>query len=245
MSIQILTQQSAVLLIPEINQSVAQLVKSEWFNIDYWNEQDAITGQSRGRYITWFIGHEGDEWVLRHYYRGGMIARLFKDQYLFSSIENTRCYQELLLLEEMYLQGLPVPKPVAAKITKKGLFYRADILIEKIPDSKNLVQYLTINPLEESDWHEIGALVAKFHQTGIYHSDLNAHNILIDVNQKFWLIDFDKCDNREPEKTWQNANLARLKRSFNKEKTLHRPFHFESQHWHWLLQGYQHFYSGD
>lgn len=242
MSIDLNTQHNKSILLPHINHHLSHLIHDEWFDIDYWQNQNAVTGQSRGRNITWFIGHKDDEWVLRHYYRGGMLANLLKDKYLFTGYEKTRCYRELALLEQMYQQGLPVPKPVAARVSRHGLFYRADILIEKIHHARDLVQTLKDEPISEAGWHAIGALAAKFHQAGIYHSDLNAHNILIDKSFEFWLIDFDKCENRTLHKSWQEANLARLKRSFTKEKNLHKNFHFDQQNWQWLLRGYQHFF---
>ena len=241
MSIEIKTNSQSSLLLPKINQHLSKLISNHWFDIDHWKLQNAVTGQSTGRNITWFIGHKDGEWVLRHYYRGGMVAKLVKDKYFFTKIENTRCYQELLLLEQMYLQGLPVPKPIAARVQKNGLFYRADLLIEKILNASDLVYQLKREALSEARWHMIGALVAKFHQAGIYHADLNAHNILMDKDDKFWLIDFDRCENRIASSDWQQANLARLKRSFYKEQGLHDTFYFDATQWHWLLQGYKHF----
>lgn len=242
MPIHIIQQKNCTLLLPKINQQLSGLLNNDWFEIEFWQQQDAVTGQSVGRGITWFIGHQDDEWVLRHYNRGGLIEKLLKDKYFYSNVKATRCYQELLLLEQMFGQGLPVPKPIAARIIKHGLFYSADLLIEKIPHSQNLVRKLQLEALSESDWHAIGAMIAKFHKAGIYHSDLNSHNILIDQQHQFWLIDFDKCDNRQLEKTWQQKNLSRLLRSFEKEKGLHPTFYFKQQNWRWLLQGYQSFY---
>lgn len=242
MPIDIIHQDKHILLLPKINHQLSGLLKNDWFEIAFWQQQNAVTGQSVGRGITWFVGHKDDEWVLRHYNRGGLVEKLLDDKYLFSKVENTRCYLELLLLEQMYRQGLSVPKPIAARLIRQGLFYRADLLIEKIPHSKDLVHQLQLKSLSESDWHAIGAMIAKFHEAGIYHSDLNAHNILIDEQYRFWLIDFDKCDQRKAETSWQQANLDRLHRSFEKEKGLHPTFYFEQQNWNWLIQGYQSFY---
>ena len=232
-------------MLPKINQQLSRLIHAEWFDIAHWHKQNAVTGQSKGRNITWFIGHENDEWVLRHYYRGGIVAKLLHDQYLYTGFENTRCYQELNLLEQMYQQDLPAPKPIAARVIKQGLFYRADILTEKIPHTENLAQRLRQENFSEADWHSVGALAARFHQSGIYHPDLNVHNILVDNDFKFWLIDFDKCDNRVGETSWKQANLARLERSFYKESQLHNEFHFSPLNWQWLLQGYNDFFHND
>ncbi|TQV77540.1 3-deoxy-D-manno-octulosonic acid kinase [Aliikangiella marina] len=233
-------QENSILL-PKFNHHLSQLVSVDWFDIDTWKLKGAVTGQSKGRNITWFIGHQEGEWVLRHYYRGGLVAKLSKDEYFFTSLENTRCYAELVLLETMFQQGLPVPKPIAGRVTRSGFFYRNDILIEKIPNAQDLVARLQSEKLSEAGWHAIGSLIAKFHLAGIYHSDLNAHNILIDSEFKFWLIDFDKCCKKVPQKKWQLANLRRLKRSFEKESLIHEKFYFDDKSWRWLLQSYNQF----
>lgn len=241
MSIEIKSQNEYSILLPKINHHLNKLISSDWFDIDTWKLKGAVTGQSKGRYITWFIGHQEGEWVLRHYYRGGLVANLSKDQYFYTGLEKTRCYRELELLESMFQQGLPVPKPIAGRVSKSGLFYRNDILIEKIPNAVDLVHRLTTERLSEAGWHAIGSLVAKFHLAGIYHSDLNAHNILIDNDFKFWLIDFDKCENKPQNDDWQIANLKRLKRSFVKESRINELFYFDNKSWHWLIQSYNQF----
>ncbi len=227
-----------ILLFPESSRHLTQLIQPEWFTVEYWKVSNGITGKSHGRHITWFIEYEQDEWVLRHYYRGGMIARLSNDSYLYTGIKNTRAFQELYLLDQMHRQGLPVPQPIAARITRQKLVYRADLLMQKIPNGHDLVALLLKEPLREAEWRSIGAMIAKFHSSGIYHSDLNSHNILLDKDNEPWLIDFDKCEKRRPEEQWQHANLTRLKRSLNKEKNKNSDLHFDATNWHWLLQSY-------
>lgn len=229
-------------MLPEMNNHLSSMLQKEWFEIEFWRQHNAVIGQSVGRTVTWFIKHQESEWVLRHYHRGGMVAKIMRDNYWFSTLEKTRCFQELILLELMYLQGLPVPKPIAAHVRKHGFFYKADLIIEKIPESEDLVQRLCREKMTESNWLSLGSMIAKFHQTGIYHADLNAHNILLDSDDKFWLIDFDKCEQRPRlDEDWPKKNLSRLYRSFCKEKALHQPFHFNEQHWQWFNSGYQSF----
>jgi len=40
-----------------------------------------------------------------------------------------------MLLAMMHAEGLPVPKPIAARVQHQGLFYRGDILIERFADA--------------------------------------------------------------------------------------------------------------
>ncbi len=237
--IKIIKTNQSFLLLPPINSELSHEITDDWFEIDFWRNKNAVIGSSVGRNITWFIRYtQHDEWVLRHYYRGGLVAKFLSDSYFFSSIENTRCYQELNLLETMYQQNLPVPKPIAARVTKRSLCYQADIIIEKIPNAQDLANKLKNHEINQINWQTIGKCIALFHHSGINHSDLNAHNILIDDNNKVWLVDFDKCEKLKPNEDWQEANLVRLKRSFEKEVKLHSGFHYNQQCWQWLKEAY-------
>lgn len=234
---------STKLIIPHSNQYLAGEITEEWFSIDFWKKNQAVTGSSLGRNRTWFINYQQNnqvlhDWVLRHYYRGGLIGKLITDKYWYTGLKNTRCYKELQLLELMRALDLPVPKPIAAKVEKNALFCRMDILLEKIPAAKTLIQILTKKKLPQITWQNIGGLLKQFHNQGIDHSDLNANNILLDNNNKLWLIDFDKCRQRFAKTDWQQANLDRLKRSFSKEKNKNNLLSFEQKNWQWLLQGY-------
>jgi 3-deoxy-D-manno-octulosonic acid kinase len=65
-------------------------------------------------------------------------------------------------------------------------------------------------------WGEIGRTIARFHRVGACHADLNVDNVLVDATNTCWLIDFDRGVLRTPAHGWQEANLARLKRSLRK-----------------------------
>lgn len=206
---------------------------------DYWQQHDAIVGSAQGRGTTWFIAHKSQQWVLRHYYRGGLVGRLIKDSYLFLGLEKTRAIQEFTLLQLMQRLALPAPAPIACRIMRSGIFYRADLLSQRIENAHDLVALLTQQPLSADIWRNIGVTIAKFHQQGIYHHDLNAHNILLDNQEKVWLIDFDRGEQRALNASWLQQNMARLLRSFRKEKTKLNPFYWQDADWQYLLQGYR------
>lgn len=221
-----------------LTQDCPQSISPEWFSVEHWQKTDSVTGSSRGRYITWFVAHESQNWVLRHYYRGGLMEKFSKDAYLYTGLKQTRAFAELALLETLYEESFAVPKPIAAHIQRQGLWYRGDIIIEHIADSEDLVAKLGREAMSAQQWQTLGACIAKFHQRGVYHADLNAKNILITPEQ-FYLIDFDRGELRTPQKSWQQANLDRLLRSFNKEKGKLDSLHFNEQNWQDLMQGYQ------
>lgn len=242
LKIQTKKSESKLLIFPPSNPFCADNIKNCWFDSCYWREKDAIIGESKGRHITWFVKPPQDAtesaWVLRHYYRGGFIAKITRDNFFYSGIKNTRAFKEIGLLHIMRETGLPVPKPIGGCVRLKGLFYTADLLMEKIA-AKDLVAKLKIGQLAEKLWTKIGKTIAEFHQKGIYHADLNAHNILLDEEGKVWLIDFDRCEQRVVSPLWQQQNIERLKRSLLKEKGLHTQFFFDDESWQWLLAGYR------
>ncbi|MEC4739852.1 3-deoxy-D-manno-octulosonic acid kinase [Shewanella sp. E94] len=215
----------------------------DWFTMEFWLQKSAITGSSKGRYTTWFVKpnltETGDsQWVLRHYYRGGMMAKLSKDSYFYTGLSKTRAVSELTLLAQLYSEGFPVPKPIAANVERHGLHYRADLIIERVAGAQDLVAKLSQTAMSDTQWQQLGTCIAKFHQRGVYHADLNAKNILI-ADDNFYLIDFDRGEIRTPDTTWQNANLERLLRSFNKEKGILSTLEFTQDNWQHFMLGYQ------
>ena len=217
--------------------SLAPDFSPEYFSAEYWQRQHAITGHSHGRGVTWFLQYHSAHWVLRHYWRGGLIGRYIPDQFLFTGLRSSRAFAEFNLLQKLVEDELPVPRPVAARMIREGCFYRADIINERIPDAEDLVQILRREAISRETWQQIGQVLAQFHQAGVYHSDLNAHNILRDASGKIWLIDFDKGAIRRPGR-WQSKNLARLLRSLQKESALHPLFHWQNDDWQNLLVAY-------
>lgn len=197
-----------------------------------------LTGQAQGRGTAWFVDLAGVPCVLRHYRRGGLVARLSEDCYCWSGIEGSRAWREWRLLQHMFDKGLPVPCPVAARVQRLSLFYRADIITRMIADTRSLARYLSEGPLAGAHWQNIGAVLRRFHDAGIYHSDLNAHNILLNQRDEIFLIDFDKGEQRSPAASWQQANLARLHRSLRKLQGQMPTCHFDETRWQRLLVGY-------
>lgn len=206
---------------------------------NYWLKHNAVSGSAQGRGTTWFVSHQEQQWVLRHYYRGGLIGKFNKDSYWFSGQKNTRAAREFSLLLTLEQLGLPAPQPVAYRVKRQGLFYRADLLSTRIQDAQDLVAILSNKPLDEALWANIGATIRRFHDHGIYHHDLNAHNILLAQGHEVSLIDFDRGEQRAVNQSWQQANMQRLLRSFRKEQNKIPGFHWQEENWQMLQQGYR------
>ena len=212
---------------------------------EYWRKENAITGSAQGRGTTWFVQYRDKKhkqtkhWVLRHYYRGGLIGKLIRDSYLFTSQKNTRAAQEFALLDHMQTLTLPAPKPIAYRITRHGLFYQADLLSSRIENAQDLVAILSKQTISNTLWKKIGMTIKHFHDHNIYHHDLNAHNILIDVDDNVFLIDFDRGEIKTSNQSlWQKSNMARLQRSFLKEEKQLPKFYWTQENWQLLLEAY-------
>jgi len=183
-----------------------------------------VVGQAAGRGTTWFLTARsptldlGSHWVLRHYRRGGLIARLIADHYFWLGDSRSRSFAEFHLLAELTAAGLPVPVPVAARCVRHGLWYQADLLTVAIPNVRTLATQVLEGvgqPLDPVVGKSIGQVVRRLHKAGVWHADLNAHNVLIDDHHRIWIIDFDRACRRAPG-SWAQANLLRLKRSLMK-----------------------------
>lgn len=207
------------------------------FDPDWWSQRGELSAVAAGRGAAWFVCAGDEEWVLRHYRRGGAVARWVEDQYLWMGAEHTRAFAEWRLLARLTALGLPVPRPVAARVRRRGWRYRADLLTVRVPGAESLAERIRRKPLASAQWQALGQLLGRFHAAGVYHHDLNAHNILLDRQGRFTLIDFDRSRIRGPGR-WRRRNLARLRRSLDKIADRERELHFREADWDALYGGY-------
>lgn len=193
-------------------------VTASWFFPDFWEDQ-AKPVTSGGRGGAWFIDTEPCGMVLRHYRRGGLMARLAERTYLFTGFDQARSLAEFRLLGRLRSLGLPVPEAVAAIAWKYRLFwYQAAILVKRIPGAVTFPDSPRLG--DELLWEQLGQVIRRFHDNGLDHVDLNCDNILVAEGQ-IYLIDFDRCklvaeSDNEADSAWKQRNLERLQRSVRK-----------------------------
>ena len=200
-----------------------------------------IVGEARGRGTAWFLSVQNRSWVLRHYRRGGLLRSLLRDRYLWQGEESTRPFAEWQLTYHLHRAGLPVPAPIAARYRKLGFSYCGDLITERLPQVWSLAQALAAGPLSLLGWIAIGRCLRRFHELGVCHADLNAHNILLGNgadDERVFLIDFDRGSLRKPG-FWKDDNLVRLRRSLEKITWGLPQERFTEDDWHGLLDGYQ------
>lgn len=200
---------------------------------EFWQQGDKVIGSATGRGTTWFVQLEQTQGALRHYRRGGLFGKLVADSYWFTGWEKTRSYQEFMLLNLLRQSGVNVPRPIAARVQKQGLLYQADLLSEKVANARDLVSILQEGPISTELYRKIGQEIRKMHDAQVNHTDLNIHNILIDDQEKVWIIDFDKCL-QQSGNSWKQANFSRLKRSFEKE-LVKRKIHWNKEQWQQII----------
>ena len=208
------------------------------FDAGWWQARDALRGEAEGRGTAHFVtGIDGTPWVLRHNRRGGALATLNPDRFLYTGLERARPVREIRLLATLRDRELPVPAPVAARVNASLGIYKGDLITVQIPDSVPLADRLAEAPLPSTAWQELGGTLARFHRAGVWHADLNARNVLVDGDDGFHLIDFDKARLRKPGK-WREANIARLHRSLDKFRSASMRFNFLDANWAALRGGY-------
>ena len=102
------------------------------FDPCYWAARGEMAAVTGGRGSAWFVGTAANPWVLRHYRRGGLIARISEDRYVWAGEQRVRAFAEWRLLEILSRRGLPVPKPVAAWYGRERMTYRCDLITQRI-----------------------------------------------------------------------------------------------------------------
>ena len=212
---------------------------AELFDTGYWRAQGGLQELAGGRASVAIITAGAQRWVLRHYRRGGFIARFSRDRYFWLGPQRTRSFVEWRLLAELRRRGLPVPAPIAARYVRGSLTYTADLITEHLPDSRTLADAITGAQLPREQWSAVGRTIAAFHREGVHHADLNAHNIMLEhaVAARVYLLDFDR-GRIEPRGSWEQEVLARLRRSLEKIKGQRRDVAFTDQEWESLMAGY-------
>lgn len=208
-----------------------------WFDDSDWQQDGYLLREKTGRGAVLVLDRGVEKWVLRHYQRGGLVSRFIHDHYVWTGLERTRAFREWRLLAALHDAGLPAPRPVAARVRRAGLLYQADIVTAYLPDTRPLSVYLDRGqPLQER-WRCIGRMLRSFHDRGVDHPDLTAHNILLDSDDGVFLVDFDNARLRPPG-PWREAGIARLERSLRKV-ALETGTAFDDEGWRLLEHGYR------
>jgi 3-deoxy-D-manno-octulosonic acid kinase len=229
------TKTGAVLFDP----SVISEISEDRFSPAGWRHVEPVTGAhgAAGRGNTLYVGNVPRQFVLRHFMRGGLVRKLISDRYVFTGEDKTRSFAEWRMLAKMADSGLRVPRPAAARYCRHGVFYTADIITVRIPGVMPLSAYIAGVGADSGFWWSLGESIRRFHAEGVFHADMNAHNLQIDEHGGLWMLDFDR-GRLLPPGTWQQKTLSRLHRSLEKVRGMNPALNFGKEHWEQLLEGY-------
>jgi 3-deoxy-D-manno-octulosonic acid kinase len=213
-------------------------LEQKHFDLSYWQANAEYENVIAGRGGSIKISLNGIPAVLRRYLRGGMFTRVSTDRYLWLGRNRTRAWREWAILELALEAGLPVPTPLGVCVCRDGLLYRAAIITAYIKDTETLAERITHSELGLKSWHRLGLLLQKFQQHRFRHADLNANNLLVDQQDQFYIIDFDKARVMRNLDNWQWSPLLRLQRSLEKINR-QQELHYQPTDWQALIDGYQ------
>lgn len=116
-------------------------------------------------------------------------------------------------------RGLPTPRPLLLLHRRRfGIETEGYLLTESIPDSMPLADWVQANPGRERVMRvaeRLGRVIRSMHERGVAHRDLKASNILIDRQDRPWLIDLvGVSTSRRIGVRWRTRDLGRLAASF-------------------------------
>ena len=211
---------------------------NEHFDLDHWVGTPGYALLGGGRGATVRISLDGEDAILRRYYRGGMVGRVLTDQYFWLGKSMSRPWREWQVLERAWQAGLPVPKPIAACACRKFWWYHAGIITGYLADTETLAARLQSSEVSAQIWNRLGQIIRDLQREGICHPDLTVTNILINGRNQLYLIDFDNARFKPGLGDWQWGPLHRLQRSFDKFNQMYRP-EYTGDDWQALMDGYQ------
>jgi 3-deoxy-D-manno-octulosonic acid kinase len=215
---------------------LAEPAEASWFDAERWHRSGGVALETSGRGAVLIVKHGPENWVVRHYHRGGFVARFVADHYLWTGLDRTRAFREWRLLRRLRAAGLPVPNPIAAHVYRTGPIYTADIITTYLPDTRKLSVFISEGTVPAHCWRQIGRMVRAVHAHGVDHPDLTAHNILLDAHGSLFLVDFDNASVKPPG-AWQRSGVERLQRSLRKV-ALETGTEFDSAAWAEIETGY-------
>ena len=179
----------------------------------------ALPGRStrqRGRTTSWEWPDGGA--MVRLYAHGGLLGGLFGTRFLGAG----RMLDEFRVHLHALRHGVPTSVPVALRIERRGPFVTAHFVTRKVVDAVDLMDLCADERALLAAQRRrlavaIAQAVARMHDAGILHADLNLRNILVrdpSGHPEVLIIDFDKARLR-PELSLDDrlGNLYRLDRS--------------------------------
>jgi 3-deoxy-D-manno-octulosonic acid kinase len=150
-----------------------------------------------GRGSSYSVPAANDQrYIVRHYHRGGAVARALGDRYL--RVGATRPERELLASEAARARGIRTPAVAAYAVYSAGIFYRADIVTVEVPRAHDLARELFEDVRTAQQRIDAcaaaGSLLREIADKGLLHPDANIKNVLLHDDAHGvtgWILDLD------------------------------------------------------
>lgn len=200
-----------------------------------WAEPAALPG-AKGRGGVGVLLLSGLEAVVRPFRRGGALRRLLGDRYTGP----TRACQELVVLERLRQDGVPVVVPLAALARKHGAFWRLRLLTERVHGALPLPAFCAAEPTARRWAIEAAAVAVRLaFARGLVHDDLHPDNVLVvrhGEKVRAVLVDLDKARLELPlPPALREAMLVRMARYVHKHRARSAAVFSRADHLRFLL----------
>lgn len=158
--------------------------------------------------------------VVKRLHHGGLFASLTGDRFLTPR----RVITGMAVADFLAARGVATPDVLFVAWRRAGPFVRGELGFERLSGGTDAADLLFTRPggLPEG-WRErvggIGRLVARLHELGVRHGDLNLMNFYCSAEGQVLILDLDKADMRAGalRERARRHNLARLERSVRKQ----------------------------
>lgn len=182
------------------------------------NVESPIPGVLGGRGKTRIIDVPGlGRMFLKRYSHGGLLRKLTAGHFL--CLGELRSRVEFEMLERARSIGVNAPKPVAF-VQKGSTIYSTWLLMEELRETRSIVEIgedegdalpRALDGLSE----QIRILI----KHGIFHVDLHPGNVLVDEENRVYIVDFDKaCHFKGSRQALRELYLRRWRRAVIKHR---------------------------
>jgi hypothetical protein len=206
--------------------SMREVLEQEWLYEYAARQPDAVPLVGRAPVFAVSLPGSCGRVVVRHNMRGGWMAKITRDLFMFP----TQGYRELLASLRLRASGVSTPEVLAyVSYPKNFLLRRSDVATREIPNGYDLS--VSLAKVTDHD-HRVMVLDAivkmlrSLTQAGAHHQDLNLKNVLLTAGDGPGLdahvLDVDRVRFSSPGSPLVGkANLDRLIRSLRKWRDLH------------------------
>lgn len=128
--------------------------------------------------------------AVKYYHRGGMVRHFIKKRYF--KLGKTRGQKEYELLQKVRSLGISAPEPIAFAYRGR-LFYKGWLVTREIKEHQTLADLSFSNENRTLKiMQEVTRQISILIKNSILHVDLHPGNVIVDNQDRVYIIDFDK-----------------------------------------------------